>query len=510
MGNLAIHTAGLHRYYRRHQPETTILYQTIANHFESWLAERGMNDEHKSLPDFVTKEFRAFLDCGIFTKGMVKTSCPKCQTMQVTAFSCKKRGFCPSCGAKRSSETSIHLTENVLPLVPYRQYVVTFPYSLRFWMATSRKLTNLIHKIASEEIASFYSRVAAAKGILLSEPGGMSFLQRFGSACNLNLHFHIIVAEGVWSTASGILQFFHLRGPSDEDTAAIIKAISGRSITCLKENGYISDDDADASPNLVDNLFANTPDLLCAASASINHKIAFGENAGKNIRRIGRGFHVKEEVPLITGKRIASMNGFTLHAGRFIGAQERSKLADLISYATRPAISHARLSAKDPLDQNSDIIVKLKTPWQDGTEAIVLKPFELLEKLAILVPPPHMHLTRYFGAFSSHSALRPHIILKPGVKKGFITEDGGGHQDKVVRLTRSRLLAKVFKIDISHCQKCGTTLDITNHIAIVDSDSIKRILAYLNIQCHPPPVAPARRYQPELEFSGPESESSDT
>ena len=55
-------------------------------------------------------------------------------------FSCKKRGFCPSCSAKRMSETAVHLIDNVLPHTAYRQWVVTFPHALRYWMAASRRL----------------------------------------------------------------------------------------------------------------------------------------------------------------------------------------------------------------------------------------------------------------------------------------------------------------------------------------------------------------------------------
>ncbi|RKH95849.1 hypothetical protein D7Y04_33145 [Corallococcus sp. AB038B] len=37
------------------------------------------------------------------------------------AFSCKGRGVCPSCNAKRAQVTAVHLVERVLPHVPYRK-----------------------------------------------------------------------------------------------------------------------------------------------------------------------------------------------------------------------------------------------------------------------------------------------------------------------------------------------------------------------------------------------------
>jgi hypothetical protein len=97
-----------------------------------------------------------------------------------------------------------HLIDNVLPKAPFRQWVTTFPYQLRFWLATNRKLTNAIHKIVSKEIMAFYERQAEELGISDARHGGSTFIQRFGSACNLNVHFHSIVIEGVYSVTSGV------------------------------------------------------------------------------------------------------------------------------------------------------------------------------------------------------------------------------------------------------------------------------------------------------------------
>jgi hypothetical protein len=39
----------------------------------------------------------------------------------LVAFSCKRRGFCPSCGARRMIESVAHLVDHVLPDQPIRQ-----------------------------------------------------------------------------------------------------------------------------------------------------------------------------------------------------------------------------------------------------------------------------------------------------------------------------------------------------------------------------------------------------
>lgn len=41
----------------------------------------------------------------------------------VVAFSCKGRGFCPSCTGRRMADLAAHLVDEVLPKVAIRQWV---------------------------------------------------------------------------------------------------------------------------------------------------------------------------------------------------------------------------------------------------------------------------------------------------------------------------------------------------------------------------------------------------
>lgn len=45
--------------------------------------------------------FDAFLECGILAHGFLRLRCADCAYEKLVAFSCKKRGFCPACGARR-------------------------------------------------------------------------------------------------------------------------------------------------------------------------------------------------------------------------------------------------------------------------------------------------------------------------------------------------------------------------------------------------------------------------
>ena len=87
--------------YQRREPEKTLLYSALASGVESWLAERKEDTSKTPLPEFVEKEFRGFLRCGLLQYGFVVLECPGCKTNLPVAYSCKFRGFCPSCGAKR-------------------------------------------------------------------------------------------------------------------------------------------------------------------------------------------------------------------------------------------------------------------------------------------------------------------------------------------------------------------------------------------------------------------------
>ncbi|MDC3954365.1 transposase zinc-binding domain-containing protein [Polyangium jinanense] len=50
-----------------------------------------------SLPRFVVREVEAYLRCGILEYGFIRVECEACGFERRVAFSCKRRGFCPSC-----------------------------------------------------------------------------------------------------------------------------------------------------------------------------------------------------------------------------------------------------------------------------------------------------------------------------------------------------------------------------------------------------------------------------
>jgi len=84
----------------------------------------------------VREEFEAFLRCGVLDHGFLRVVCEHCHAERLLAFSCKKRGFCPSCGARRMAESARHLVEEVFGPRPVRQWVLSIPVPLRLLFAS--------------------------------------------------------------------------------------------------------------------------------------------------------------------------------------------------------------------------------------------------------------------------------------------------------------------------------------------------------------------------------------
>lgn len=108
---------GAHRY-QRHGPEQTLLYQLVEQHYPALVDHLTARDA--TLPKYVAREFDAFLKCGRLEHGFLHVRCADCHHERLVAFSCKHRGFCPSCGARRMAESAALLVNEILPHAPMR------------------------------------------------------------------------------------------------------------------------------------------------------------------------------------------------------------------------------------------------------------------------------------------------------------------------------------------------------------------------------------------------------
>jgi Transposase zinc-binding domain len=122
-------------------PSQTVLYRVVADHLETFLASLDADLDARGLPAYVAREFYDYLQCGVLAYGFLRLGCDTCPKELLLAFSCKRRGFCPSCAGRRMAQTAAHLVERVIPWVPTRQWVVSVPVPLRYWMAASQDLS---------------------------------------------------------------------------------------------------------------------------------------------------------------------------------------------------------------------------------------------------------------------------------------------------------------------------------------------------------------------------------
>jgi Putative transposase/Transposase zinc-binding domain len=478
-------------------PSQTLLYQVVADHLGTFLASLDADPDAKGFPAYVQREFHDYLQCGVLAHGFLRLGCDTCHKELLLAFSCKRRGFCPSCAGRRMAQTAAHLVEQVIPWVPTRQWVVSVPVPLRYWMAASQELTAQVHTIIRTTIGRYYVNQVVTRGVPRDkvQPGSVTFIQRFGSAINVNLHFHCVFLEGVYldRTEAGLTpRFVTGEPPTDADIAAVITKISHRVIRKLRQLGYLEAGLDAAVATGYDPLRDDAPELARTMAASVQQRLAFGERTGQQVRRISSGFGAEGEAPRRTGPRCASVKGFSLHANTQVPAHRRDQLERLIRYTARGAVSLERLAQ----DANGDLVYTFTHPWSDGTTGIRLSPVELLEKLAALVPLPRVHLVRYGGCLAPHSHLRGAII--PTTRQQGLEEQ----EDRTAspRWSWAWLLKRVFALDMARCPWCqwGTLRIIA---AITHGEVIRKILQHLKLSADPPPIAPARVRQEAFAWS---------
>ena len=87
-------------------------------------------------------------------------------------------------------------------------------------------------------------------------------------------------------------------------------------------------------------------------------------------------------------------------------ADDRQALEQLCRYITRPALANERVQT----NAAGQVVLRLKTPWRDGTTHLVMLPLEFMQRLAALVPRPRLHLIRFHGVLAPNAKLRAQVV----------------------------------------------------------------------------------------------------
>jgi hypothetical protein len=181
--------------YRRRRPRATSLYQLLDTYYErlkdSW--EERFERRYGFWRGFYDTAVMRYLDCGLFESGFARAVCPKCRFEFLVAFSCKGRGLCPSCGAKRAAIFSSLLHERILADVPHAQWVFSLPKMLRPYFLFHRELLGELARLAYETVREM---MAAALDVPTARPGMIAVIQTFSSSLKWNPHIHAVVTRG--------------------------------------------------------------------------------------------------------------------------------------------------------------------------------------------------------------------------------------------------------------------------------------------------------------------------
>ena len=481
----------------------SLLYQTISQNMDSFFRASESKPDCKSLPKFVKREFKKFLTCGNPEFGLTRVKCNDnvCKSSVWVPTSCKTRGFCPSCGSRRMNVAAINLSEKVLPWVPIRQWVISVPFPLRFWMASDYQLMKLVNRSIIRVIEQYIKAKALKQGISNCHTGAVSFIQRWGGSLNLNPHFHIIFLNGVFQTydSDDKEPVFIKASPMQEtETLDIVKDICREVTEILISRGYLECIDDEISEVVQEKMENRDTILNFCKSASIYSRIALGPRAGSKVRKIGvTEFYNTEATGENTGDCCAKYGGFSLHANTWFQPDQREELKSLIRYVARSSVSLARLSETE----EGNIKYELKSPWNDGTTAVLFSKLEFLEKLASLVPYPHKNLIVYFGCLAPNHKIRSAIVPSTEEEN---KEKVEGNAEKKNDECNSRyiswrdLLKKTWEIDLFVCQKCGGA---TSVIAFVtDPVELRKIMDHAGLLPIPPPDTILENRQTTYEY----------
>ena len=142
------------------------------------------------------------LKCGRLEHGFLRVRCESCHNEFLVAFSCKRRGFWPSCGARRTAESAAWLVDDFCkikscPMSLYDNGRWAFLFSLGFCLQATLRSGE---KYEGLSIAHWLHITKKAGGNKQTEKtGAVTLIRRFGSALNLNIYFQMLFLGGVYA-----------------------------------------------------------------------------------------------------------------------------------------------------------------------------------------------------------------------------------------------------------------------------------------------------------------------
>jgi hypothetical protein len=407
------------------------------------------------------------------------------------------------------SDTAVHLEKFVLPEVPVRHWICTFPWGVRAVLGYDKELCAEAVSAFVRELSRSLKRRAKKLFNLASvaeaHTGAVAALQRTDSSLRLNVHLHVLALDGVYvREANGTLVFHALPTPTQHEVSEVVRCTARRLKAVFKAHGRSSPWDEEESSDDDPEPFSLTePGLFACYGAAARGVAVSGEHAGKPVMRLLVNRPPARASNINTDKPAAEVLGVNVHAVQRVDGRDRRQLERLARYITRPPLSQERLTRRS----DGRLELALKSVWKNGTSALLLTPDAQLVRLCAAVPRPTMHLLRYFGVLSSHSSYRAEVVPEPAAEPGMFKAEpavgdqlalpmpgkgggGGGlfagaDEDRPAWRGRTRwgwLIRHVFREDVDRCEKCQGPMRWVE--AATTEEAITRVLAKHGLRRH--------------------------
>jgi len=221
--------------YRPRDPQSTPLYLLLDSLYEKVKAvwEDRFERRYGFWRGFVDTAVARYLDCGIFENGFARVKCKQCPSEFLVALSCKVRGLCPSCGAKRAAAFAAFLKDELLEEVGHALWSFTLPKMLRPYFLNHRELLGELCQAAYETV---HELMVAAVEEEDFRPGMVALIQTFADSLRWNPHIHALATRGGWTAEGQWVPVPYI------DSHAAELLFRHKVIRLLKDKGLLSDE----------------------------------------------------------------------------------------------------------------------------------------------------------------------------------------------------------------------------------------------------------------------------
>jgi len=426
--------------YRPRNPRATPLFQLVEAHYDDVkpLWEDRFEKTHGRWRGFTDAVAARYLDCASPECGFARLRCDTCRAERLLLFSCRQRGICPSCDAKRAAAFAAFLTDELLEDVPHSMWVLTIPKMLRVYFLHHRELLGELSRCAYETIRELMSAAALEeKGF---RPGMVSVVQTFGEAARFHPHVHALCSRGGWNARGHWVPVPYL------DHRMAEELFRHRVLRLLQSEGLLSDERI--------------------------HLLLSWESSG---------FSIDDSVRIPAGEKntLEKVARYMLRSPVSLSRLQWTRAAAHVLYA--PKTSH---------DDPSELFPRLEK----------IDALEFLARVITQIPEPRRHLLFYYGHYAN--VVRGRRRISQPSDQASSSRNERPEEESTLSPARKQalrrrwadLIRRVFELDPLLCP-CGGRLRVVAFIT--EPRVIKKILEHLkskaNVGRAPPhhPTSPS-------------------